>query len=78
MSSIIENRSALSRIGDFVFTRQPPLTTAERHASLAKNLHSWRARNKAEAELSALSDRSLADIGLTREDIHGIAAQAGA
>jgi uncharacterized protein YjiS (DUF1127 family) len=69
MSSTIRNQDNLSRIGSLVFARQTPHVAAERHASLLNKLRDWRARRAAAEELSALSDRSLADIGLTRDDI---------
>ncbi|HYP62814.1 MAG TPA: DUF1127 domain-containing protein [Acidocella sp.] len=69
MSSTIKNQATLSRVGALVFARQTPYVAAERHASLLNNFRSWRERREAEAELSALSDRSLEDIGLRREDI---------
>jgi len=72
MSSTIKNHATLSRIGSLVFARQTPAVAAERHASLLNNLRKWRERRAAAAELSALSDRSLADIGLTRDDIPAV------
>lgn len=36
-------------------------------------LSAWRERARTYAELSALDDRSLSDIGLTRGDIHSAA-----
>jgi uncharacterized protein YjiS (DUF1127 family) len=68
MSSTIRNQATLSRIGSLVFTRQTPLFAAERHPSL----RNWRARRAAAAELDALSDRNLADIGVSRDDIPAI------
>jgi uncharacterized protein YjiS (DUF1127 family) len=69
MSSTIRNQATLSRIGSLVFARQTPLVSAERHASLLNALRGWRERRAATMELSSLSDRNLADIGLTRGDI---------
>lgn len=69
MSSTIRNQATLSRIGSLVFARQTPLVSAERHASLLNSMRNWRERRAAAEELSALSDRSLEDIGLTRGDI---------
>ena len=42
-------------------------------ASLARLLQSWRRAEEAKRELSHLSDRELADIGITRSDIERIA-----
>jgi uncharacterized protein YjiS (DUF1127 family) len=71
MSSTIKNHATLSKIGSLVFVRQTPHLAAERHTSLLNSLRSWRERRAAAQELSALSDRSLEDIGLTRDDIPG-------
>jgi uncharacterized protein YjiS (DUF1127 family) len=72
MSSTIQNHATLSRIGSLVFVRQTPQVAAERHSALLNSLRSWSERRAAAAELNALSDRSLEDIGLTREDIPNI------
>jgi uncharacterized protein YjiS (DUF1127 family) len=69
MSSTIRNQTNLSRIGSLVFARQTPYVAAERHAGLLNKLQDWRARRAAAEELNNLSDRSLQDIGLAREDI---------
>jgi uncharacterized protein YjiS (DUF1127 family) len=69
MSSTIRNHATLSKIGSLVFVRQTPRLAAERHNSLLNNLRDWRERRAATEELHGLSDRSLADIGLSRDDI---------
>jgi uncharacterized protein YjiS (DUF1127 family) len=69
MSSNTQNQATLSKFGSLVFARQTPLVAAERHASLLNAVRGWRERRLALRELSALSDRNLADIGLTRGDI---------
>jgi uncharacterized protein YjiS (DUF1127 family) len=43
-------------------------------ASIARLLHAWTRANAARRELSHLSDRELADIGITRSDIERIVA----
>ncbi len=72
MSSTFQNQTNLSRIGSLIFARQTPRLEAERHPSLLSSLQRWRARRAAAAELNALSDRSLEDIGLRREDIQSV------
>ncbi len=42
---------------------------AVRRQSLLERFRAWRATRAAEAELFALSDRDLKDIGLTRYDV---------
>jgi uncharacterized protein YjiS (DUF1127 family) len=69
MSSTIQNHATLSKIGSLVFVRQTPHLAAERHKTLLNSLRDWRERRAAAAELAALSDRSLEDIGLRRADI---------
>jgi uncharacterized protein YjiS (DUF1127 family) len=46
-------------------------------ASLARLLQSWRRSEEVKRELSHLSDRELADIGITRSDIERIASGYG-
>ncbi|WP_297490324.1 DUF1127 domain-containing protein [Acidocella sp.] len=72
MSSTIKNHATLSKIGSLVFVRQTPALAAEHHNSLLKSLRNWRERRAAAAELNALSDRNLADIGLSRADIPAV------
>jgi uncharacterized protein YjiS (DUF1127 family) len=43
-------------------------------ASIARLLHSWTRASSVRRELSHLSDRELADIGITRSDIERIVA----
>ncbi len=69
MSTNISERGSLSKFGALLFVRQTPLVGAERHTGWLKQLSDWRARRAAAVELSALSDRELADIGLTRQEI---------
>jgi uncharacterized protein YjiS (DUF1127 family) len=69
MSNSISNQFSLGKISDLIFARQTPFVGAERHNTLIGQIQSWRARRAAEAELSRLSDRELADIGLTRQGI---------
>ena len=47
-------------------------------SALAKGLADWRRRSIARAELAALDDRALADIGLRRSDIPFVLAGARA
>ncbi len=69
MSSNITNPSSLSKLGGLLFTRQSGYTAAPRHKRFVDAYKAWRARRAAENELYSLSDRDLADIGLTRQDI---------
>ena len=77
MSNANNNQSSrllsLGKWGNLLFTRQTPMLNAQTHrsssASLARRFQTWRERRAAAAELSGLSDRELADIGLTRQQI---------
>jgi uncharacterized protein YjiS (DUF1127 family) len=69
MSANINNQSALSKFSELFFARQTPSATAERHKGIAATIQDWMERRRAETELSNLSDRDLADIGLSRADI---------
>lgn len=69
MSTHILDHFALSKVMDLLFVRQTPRMGAERHKTLAQHFSDWRARRAAQAELEKLSDRDLADIGLTRAAI---------
>jgi len=68
MALNIPSPSPLSKLTDML---SPSRTTkqATPHALLAR-LAAWRRTRQAEAALSSLSDRDLADIGLTRQTIH--------
>ncbi len=72
MTSTIQNNAAFAKLGGFLFARQTPLLSAERHKGLLNGFSAWRERRAAERELSQLSDRELADIGLTREQIPAV------
>jgi uncharacterized protein YjiS (DUF1127 family) len=69
MATNIHNQPRLGKFGELLFTRQTPQVEAERHKGLLDRFKDWRKRRAAEVELSSLSDRGLADIGLNREDI---------
>jgi uncharacterized protein YjiS (DUF1127 family) len=69
MTTNIHNSFTLSKVGAMLFARQTPMVAAERHEGLLSSLKAWRARRAAQAELTNLSDRELADIGLTRQQI---------
>jgi uncharacterized protein YjiS (DUF1127 family) len=47
-------------------------------ASAGKAISAWRRRERAYAELMALDDRSLADIGVRRSQIRGLVEAGGA
>jgi uncharacterized protein YjiS (DUF1127 family) len=68
MSFNISNPSSLGKCG------APPSRPAAQHQAARRQswldrFRAWRAARAAEAELFALSDRDLKDIGLTRYDI---------
>jgi uncharacterized protein YjiS (DUF1127 family) len=69
MSTNIHNQSSLSKFGELLFARQTPQVSAERHKGLFETFRAWRARRAAESELSNMSDRALADIGVNRDNI---------
>jgi uncharacterized protein YjiS (DUF1127 family) len=64
---------SLGKFSGLLFGRQTPVRDAETHPGMLSNLiggfNSWRERRAAVNELSGLSDRELADIGLTRAQI---------
>jgi uncharacterized protein YjiS (DUF1127 family) len=69
MTTATFNHGALAKFGAFFFVPQAPRAGAKRHTGLLNALRRWRERRAAIAELSSLSDRDLADIGLTRDDL---------
>jgi uncharacterized protein YjiS (DUF1127 family) len=75
MTTNIHNQSTLSKLSDLLFVRQTPAVAAETHKSAAAWFADWRRSRKAAAELSNLSDRDLADIGLTRQEIPAVVAR---
>jgi uncharacterized protein YjiS (DUF1127 family) len=64
---------SLGKFGGMLFNRQTPVRNAETHPGILSSLfggfNTWRERRAAVNELAGLSDRELADIGLTREQI---------
>jgi uncharacterized protein YjiS (DUF1127 family) len=73
MATNIHNQPSLGKFGELVFSRQTPQVAAERHKGLLDGFKAWRKRRADEAELASLSDRDLADIGLSRGDIGRVA-----
>ncbi len=69
MTTNIITKPVLSKFGGLVFTRQSPNVAAQRHQSLRAGFKAWLERHAAQRELENLSDRSLNDIGLARQDI---------
>ena len=69
MANTIHNHSILGKFGGMLFARQRPVAGAPTHQGLLDQFNAWRGRRAAERELSSLSDRDLADIGLSRQDI---------
>jgi uncharacterized protein YjiS (DUF1127 family) len=72
MATNISNHFSLGKLGELLFVRQTPAVAAETHKGLTGWLAEWRNRRSATAELSNLSDRDLADIGLTRQEIPAV------
>jgi uncharacterized protein YjiS (DUF1127 family) len=72
MSATIHNPTILGKLGAFIFVHQEQIPNAKRHDSLLNRVRAWRERRKVAAELHRLSDRCLADIGLTREGIEAM------
>lgn len=70
MSATIHNHTTLGKLGALLFARQTPIMDAERHDTMVNRFRAWRERRAVSAELHRLSDRCLADIGLTREGIN--------
>ena len=69
MANTISNHFILGKLTGVFFARQCQFPDAPRHKSLFGAFSAWRQRRRASAELSGLSDRDLADIGLTRQQI---------
>lgn len=69
ISNFLSPAKVGSRLGAVLFTRQQRFNDAPRHKSLFGALAEWRRRRLAAAELTGLSDRELADIGLSRQEI---------
>ena len=69
----VSSAMSLGKFGDLIFTRQRPVSGANTHRSIFSavlgRLQNWRAERAASAELAGLSDRALADIGISREQI---------
>ncbi len=67
---------SLGKFSGLFFTRQTPFQGAATHPSMlskfAAGFKAWRAQREAAAELSRLSDRELADIGVTRQQIPAV------
>jgi uncharacterized protein YjiS (DUF1127 family) len=55
------------------FEKEGPMTSFK---SISEKLGAWRRYREAVRELSSLSDRELADIGIRRGDIHFVVANA--
>jgi uncharacterized protein YjiS (DUF1127 family) len=72
MANTIHNHSTLGKFGALLFARQTPMVGAEHHPGIFAQFNAWRDRRAATRELSSLSDRELADIGLTRQEISSV------
>jgi uncharacterized protein YjiS (DUF1127 family) len=64
---------SLGKFGNLLFTRQTAFPGAATHSSVFSKINdlfqAWRAQREAAEELSRLSDRELADIGVSRQNI---------
>ena len=73
MANTTQSFNAFAKFGELFFDRQAPVLGAKTHTgvftSLAQSFNAWRSRRIAAAELSNLTDRELADIGVTRQEI---------
>ncbi|WP_297370212.1 DUF1127 domain-containing protein [Acidocella sp.] len=69
MTTATFNHGAFAKFGALFFAHQAARTGAPRHYGLLNAFRRWRERRSAMAELASLSDRELADIGLTRDDL---------
>ncbi|HTQ70231.1 MAG TPA: DUF1127 domain-containing protein [Acidocella sp.] len=72
MSTTIHNQPALGKLGTLVLTREAPAAVANRSGNLTHWFKAWQARRAVAAELYAMSERDLKDIGVSRADIPAI------
>lgn len=72
MSTTIHNQPALSKLGSLVMTRETPAAAATNGSKLGRWFKAWQARRAVAAELYAMSERDLNDIGVSRADIPDI------
>jgi uncharacterized protein YjiS (DUF1127 family) len=69
MSTTIHNERALSKVGTLVMTREAPAAVETHGGKLSRWFQAWQARRAVAAELYAMSERDLNDIGVSRADI---------
>ncbi|MBU6397701.1 MAG: DUF1127 domain-containing protein [Rhodospirillales bacterium] len=72
MSTTIHNRPVLSKLGALVVKREVSAASATTRGGLSRMFQSWKARRAVAAELYAMSDRDLNDIGVSRFEIPAI------
>ncbi len=72
MSTTIHNQPALSKLGTLVMTREAPAAVEARSGKLSRWFKAWQTRRAVAAELYAMSERDLNDIGVSRADIPAI------
>jgi uncharacterized protein YjiS (DUF1127 family) len=72
MSTTIHNRPVLSKLGALVEKREISAASKTSRGGLTRMFQSWKARRAAAAELYAMSDRDLNDIGVSRIEIPAI------
>ncbi|GAN80516.1 DUF1127 domain-containing protein [Acidocella aminolytica] len=68
MSTTIHNHNVLGKLGSLVMPREIQADEAQ-SGGLRRWFKSWQARRAVAAELYAMTDRDLNDIGLARADI---------
>lgn len=72
MSTTIHNQPVLSKVGALVATREAPVEAEARGGTVSRWFKAWQARRAVAAELYAMSDRDLNDIGVSRAEIPDI------
>ena len=72
MSTTIYNRPVLSKLGALVTKREIYAAGETNRGGLIRMFQTWKARRAVAAELYAMNDRDLNDIGVSRFEIPAI------